>query len=306
MPKKHLLHLTFSAFLIVSLFACKSTKNLEAQKNKEKLEQHSVESKTDNTNSDANVEPAQQTSTSGTLKTVKVSTLPVATYEHDASNMISKIHFINSPIVFDVYENNPFNNLNCGKIYKKTKNYGNCYGSIKGKQIKDFVKNFLALPYNPKIKETDPVDSIANDGYVGYSYNQKWHYISYTTQIYSNFQWSASNSIIIFLDSLGTKITEINISGLNIITDQITEDGKYFILNYGIDSENENILKMGYKIYNVETRKILVDDNVEQDSRAYILNNLIIVNKEYFTGNIEFTDLLIFDLYRGVKYSGTF
>jgi len=175
----------------------------------------------------------------------------------------------------DISINNPYTSLN----YKKATEYnyqGNPVYIVDNKPLKIVM---------PKLDLKHYMDSIGEWKITSLSTFQNIiSFNNYAIEIFEQRAFSdnynvACMSTINIYDIVGSLIAHISDIETNVLDIEITENGKYLSLNYGIDNEDYgHILKTGVFVYNTTNNRIIFDD-YNGAPGMLCKHNLVIIGK---------------------------
>jgi hypothetical protein len=225
---------------------------------------------------------------------------------HDTSNNLTKVVFKNG-IEFDLLKNNPFNELNFKKFAEKYN--GNVVYDVKGMKLKEIFPSILFHNFN--YDEFNGLDSLSKPNaltsscFISFSEDTTIVCAVYELDAYKHTYLVGTNTQIWIFNNDGSINKKIFIYDANILNQGITNDSKFIFITYGWDGESVNIIKYGFRIYEISSGKIIVDKKINNNGNnfgAYSIDNLIVLGYTTYSLNNEKHHLEIYNLYNNNVY----
>ncbi len=201
---------------------------------------------------------------------------------------IKSIDFVN-PLTketinsFNIYQNNPYENLNYPKLVKRNEQ-DNKYYKINNVRIRDFSISEGKFNYRKDTPDTTKIINGFAGSYSAVFYSDTSHLIVlYELRMYQEDSFLGVSTSVFILTNNGSISHRLSFFETECHSPTITKNGKFFAYGYGgsVDENFSYLDSVGYVIYYLQKNKIIIDEIIDKkyyDALPYNYDNLIRVN----------------------------
>lgn len=178
---------------------------------------------------------------------------------------------------YDVFKNNPFNNLKFPRI-ENTTSYNNVYKLSYKDVLRMIPEKYRALYCEDRRKIENNQSKFAASSST-YLYKESRKHVIIASSLFLSQDFLLTIGVLGSIDvftNLGVSIYKERANDVNILNPVISENRKYLYYTYGAEDESGCLIDKGYRLIDMKTKKIIMDRRHESIGGPFVVNNLII------------------------------